>query len=422
MSVPGNRYILLFIPILICNISVHSQSPEYPYEIPDYDFIYYDSNYISLPGDSILWHAFLDDFNKIVKTGDGRLSVVHIGGSHLQADIYSDRVRQRLQTFQPGSNAGRGLIFPYSVAKTNNPSNYNVSYRGRWTSCKNTQRDRSCLLGLTGISVSTRDTTATISISFPDNNPIKYDFNRVRMFFLDDSLSYNCSIETPAGVQDTIMDQPGSITWMLDEYTDRLQITLSKTSETQQRFTLFGISLETDDPGLVYHSIGVNGAKLPSFLRCSLMPEQLRAISPNLVILSLGTNDAYTRYFDSQAYRLNYDSLIRRVHSAAPDAAIILTVPNDSYLYRRYTNKNTARVREIIMDLAEEHNCGVWDFYTIMGGLNSIIVWQRFGLAKRDRIHFTRKGYLLKGDLFFNAFLKSYDDYIDQTIHMPALK
>ncbi|GAI80117.1 unnamed protein product, partial [marine sediment metagenome] len=78
------------------------------------------------------------------------------------------------------------------------------------------------------------------------------------------------------------------------------------------------------------------------------------------------------------------------------------------------TNPNTEKVREVILDLGREHHCGVWDFYGIMGGLNSIIVWQRFGLAKRDRIHFTRKGYTLKGDLFFNAFLKSYDDYIDQ--------
>ncbi len=96
-----------------------------------------------------------------------------------------------------------------------------------------------------------------------------------------------------------------------------------------------------------------------------------------------------------------------------PLAAILLTVPNDSYLYRQYVNRNTARARDAIMDLAKEHNCGVWDFYTIMGGLNSILVWQRFGLAKRDRIHFTGKGYLLQGDLFFNAFLKSYDHYID---------
>jgi lysophospholipase L1-like esterase len=140
----------------------------------------------------------------------------------------------------------------------------------------------------------------------------------------------------------------------------------------------------------------------------------MAALSADLVILSLGTNDAYTRQFNPSFYRQNYDTLIRRIKSALPEAAILITVPNDSYLYRRYTNGNTEKVRALILDLAGEHSCGVWDFYGIMGGLNSIIVWQRFGLAKRDRIHFTRNGYMLKGDLFFNAFLKSYDDFINK--------
>ena len=200
----------------------------------------------------------------------------------------------------------------------------------------------------------------------------------------------------------------------MDSYSDSLIFSLEKTSEIQQRFTLLGISLETDDPGLIYHAVGVNGAKIPSFLRCSLLPDHLAGLSADLVILSLGTNDAYKRHFNAGSYRQNYDTLIRRIRTALPEAAILITVPNDSYLYRRYTNPNTEKVREMILDLAEEHNCGVWDFYGIMGGLNAIIVWQRFGLAKRDRIHFTRKGYLLKGDLFFNAFLKSYDDFIDK--------
>ena len=68
----------------------------------------------------------------------------------------------------------------------------------------------------------------------------------------------------------------------------------------------------------------------------------------------------------------------------------------------------------MIRELGRTYGCGVWDFYGIMGGLNSIVVWQQFGLAKRDRIHFTRNGYLLMGDLFFNAFLKSYDDYLEK--------
>ena len=36
----------------------------------------------------------------------------------------------------------------------------------------------------------------------------------------------------------------------------------------------------------------------------------------------------------------------------------------------------------------------------IMGGLNSIKLWEDAGLAKTDKIHLTTKGYKLSGDLF----------------------
>ncbi|MFC2114977.1 GDSL-type esterase/lipase family protein [Bacteroidota bacterium] len=409
------RCFLIFICGLIWSFPVLSQSSEYPYTIPEYDFIHYDSNEFVFPGNSSSWQDFFAGFSRLIKKGEGQLSLVHIGGSHLQADIYSHRIRNRLQTFQPGINAGRGLIFPYSVAKTNNPSNFLVSYTGKWTSCKNTERNRICPLGLSGISVTTTDTSARIRISFPEQNIVPYDFNRIRIFSQEDSLSYDISIDTDSEILETETPGEGTRIWTLEHHVDNLEIILQKTAKSQQRFTLFGISLETDDPGLVYHSVGINGAKIPSFLRCSLLSDQLSDLSADMVILSLGTNDAYTRYFDPIAFKQRYDSLIRIIRYAVPGAGILLTVPNDSYLYRQYVNRNTARVREVIMELAKEHNCGVWDFYSIMGGLNSILVWQRFGLAKRDRIHFTRKGYLLKGDLFFNAFLKSYDEYLDRT-------
>ncbi len=415
MSVPLSNRIILFLS-LISATSVHSQSLEFPYEIPKYDFIHYDNNRFQFEEDNTFYQHFLAKFSRLISEGSGQISVVHIGGSHLQADIYTDRIRSRFQTFQPGNNGGRGFIFPYSVARTNNPPNYKVSYTGRWSACKNTQEKKKCQLGLSGISVTTTDTAASISITFPAANTVLYDFNRVRIFYLADSISYDCSVHSSATVTGIERTRPGCITFVLDSYSDSLIFSLGKTSNIQQRFTLLGISLETDDPGLIYHTAGVNGAKIPSFLRCSLLPDHLAGLPADLVVLSLGTNDAYTRHFNPEIYRQNYDTLIRRIRTALPEAAILLTVPNDSYLYRRYTNPNTEKVREVILDLGREHHCGVWDFYGIMGGLNSIIVWQRFGLAKRDRIHFTRKGYTLIGDLFFNAFLKSYDDYIDQRL------
>ena len=87
----------------------------------------------------------------------------------------------------------------------------------------------------------------------------------------------------------------------------------------------------------------------------------------------------------------------------------MLTVPNDSYLYKRYVNANTAEMRKIIYRLAGEYGCAVWDFYSIMGGLNSAQAWYSLKLMQYDRIHFTRQGYALKGELFFSAFLKAWE-------------
>ena len=414
MSGRLNKPLILLSFCLLTAFPSRSQFQEFPYQIPEYDFIRYDSNRFRFYGDSGAYQQFLSSFSTLIREGRGQLSVVHIGGSHLQADIYSDRIRNRFQTFQPGINGGRGFIFPYAVARTNNPTNYRVRYTGRWSACRNTLENRDCLLGLSGMSVSTDDPAASITITFPPGNGVSYDFNRVRIFHVADSFSFDCRVHCSAGVSGTDLTHPGCTTFLLDAYVDSLVVCLERTGEHQRHFTLLGISLETDDPGLVYHTAGVNGAKITSFLRCTLLPDHLACLSADLVILSLGTNDAYTRHFNTEKYRQQYDSLIREVRAAVPGAALLLTVPNDGYLYRRDVNPNTEKVREVIRELGRTYGCGVWDFYGIMGGLNSIVVWQQFGLAKRDRIHFTRNGYLLMGDLFFNAFLKSYDDYLEK--------
>jgi len=44
----------------------------------------------------------------------------------------------------------------------------------------------------------------------------------------------------------------------------------------------------------------------------------------------------------------------------------------------------------------------------LMGGYKSMLKWQKAGLANKDRVHFTNKGYVLLGDLMFEALMKSY--------------
>ena len=402
---------LIFASVILCN-RVNAQ--DYPYDIQKYAFIDYKKNKLDFYGDSVFFENLLLSLNNLVCYGFGQMNILQIGGSHIQADIFSGRIRQRLQTFYPGLNAGRGMVFPYRIAETNTPVHYYVRYTGNWDHCRNVDHKENCKLGLTGISVTTHDYNVEIEIILKDKDYPHYDFNKIKIFQELDSTSY-IAIPDNAGVKYSIITDysSGCKIYLLDHYIDTLKLRIIKTESYQQSFTLYGISLETDDPGIVYHAIGVNGASVGSYLKCSLFSKHLQAISPDLTILSLGINDAYTPNFEPDVFERNYDSLITLIRDISPNAPIILTVNNDSYLYRRYDNTNVLKVREVMIDLAKKYHCAVWDMFEIMGGLNSIFYWNRLGLAKSDKIHFTSEGYILLGDLFFNAFLKAYDNFIE---------
>ncbi len=140
----------------------------------------------------------------------------------------------------------------------------------------------------------------------------------------------------------------------------------------------------------------------------------MKSIAPDLVIFGIGINDAYGKKFSQTRFEQNYDTLIARVKAANPNAAIIFATNNDSYYRRRYVNRNGIKVQESMYRLAKKHNAAVWDMFEIMGGLNSIVVWQKEYLAKRDRIHFTRTGYILLGDLLFDAIISDYGNYMQE--------
>lgn len=373
-----------------------------------YPFINYQSNSLSFPGDSGLFDALYSKYDSIILFGKGKLNIIHIGGSHIQADVYSHQVRKRMQTIQFGTNGGRGFVFPYSIAKTNTPSNYKVRYTGNWTYSKNTRRKSGYELGLSGVTVRTNSNLASIRIDPNQDSSLVYSFNQVRVYHPPSEHELHI-LSNDSLVAGTYIDSLGYSVFKLPSNMKDLHIKISRPQSESGSFDLYGISLDSDSPGVVYNSIGVNGAHLSSYLKCKLYELHLKSLQPDLVILSIGTNDGNTRYFDKSKYKNEYRQLIRRTLAAAPQTKVMLTVPNDCYLYKKYINQNTAIIKEVIFELAKEFDCAVWDFYTIMGGLNSSQTWYNYHLMKYDRIHFNRAGYHLKGELFFSAFLKSWE-------------
>lgn len=403
--------------VLTCYCAtLFAQNPgDYFLSAKQYPFIKYNKNQLEFPGNKALYEGLFSKLDSAIQFGAGKINIVHIGGSHIQADIYTHQIRKRLQSLQYDMNGGRGLIFPYRIAKTNNPSNFRVTYSGNWESCKNTQYKRTCPVGLNGYAISTTNKSAYINIDpNRDTNAPYYYFNKVRVFHSPSG--YKLGVKNNDGIYYPDYDTLSGATVFEIKDSDFLHLEFKKPDSANERITVYGISLENDDPGFVYNAIGVNGAKLKSYLKSEHYSQQIGALNPDLVIFSIGTNDANTKYFNAEAYRIEYEQLIEITKAASPNALIMITVPNDCYMYKRYVNRNTAIVRDQIYTLAKRKNAAVWDFYSIMGGLDSSKEWYRYGLMRYDRIHFNKAGYLLKGDLFVSALLRSWEKNLTNRI------
>jgi lysophospholipase L1-like esterase len=403
-------HLVLLLAGAFTGIAAHAQDLPALKELP---FIGHAANKIELLGDSTAWNHLHDRMDRLLFQGQGQVNVVHIGGSHVQADMWSMQVRHRMQTMAPGIRAGRGFLFPFTLAKSNNPYWYEPVHTGTWSAVRNVHRADSSLLGLAGISATTRDSVATLRISFRGEVYAGYTFDRVELFHNVDS----CMAITVKGANGL---QPVSVSvdsvtqrsiYRFDRPTDTLHVRVERTDSTL-RFTLRGIQLGSSDPGIFLHACGVNGASTISWLRCQAFSTELSAVGADLVILSIGINDAHDPDFSTQRFKANYAQLIDRIRQAAPNAAILLTTNTDSYVKRRTPNRNAEAVRQVMRELSVEYGVGVWDALGVMGGVGSIRLWESAGLAKRDRIHLTREGYALLGDLLFDAWQELYDAHL----------
>ena len=321
-----------------------------------------------------------------------------------QAGFYSNEIRQNLQNyFSSGTTGSFGILFPFQVAKTNNPGNYAIQSTGEWESCKAVDQKPTCRIGLTGITVMTKDSTASLSLQMKKYFPVtNYSFDKVRIFYEDPDSAYQLQIRPKGKIQ---KDSAGIIV-SLEHKTDSFQLKMIKKSQhaDSSHFYFYGFNVQNKRSLFTYHSVGVNGAKAKSYLRCQHLPQQLEALQPDWVIISLGTNEAYNKNYDQEEFRRHLSALIDRIREHAENTFILLNTPGDGLIKGKSKNLNNLKARDDIIALARKKKCAWWDFYNIMGGEGSIDAWFQHELTARDRLHLNKKGYRLKGNLFFFFF------------------
>ena len=89
-----------------------------------------------------------------------------------------------------------------------------------------------------------------------------------------------------------------------------------------------GIELIADSVGTSVHSIGNNGATFSSYATTDRFGSGLSALSPDLVIIALGTNEAFGR-ISVETLQNNIDVLLSTIRAHSPEAKILLVGPTE---------------------------------------------------------------------------------------------
>lgn len=398
--------------MLLC-VTVMAQVPTFV--LPKYKFINYKANTLHYDAGSPSMSRFFGKWQRMVESGQGNISIVHIGGSHVQAGSLTNTVRCNILTTYPDLVGPRGMLFPYSAAaRCNNPSDYRVRCPQKMILTRNVHKEHTYPLGICGIAVTAANTLSEILIQM--NEPrVSYSSSRVIL------LGHSEQGVVPRLRVDGREYYPSYIDNRTDRYLFNLNtavdsFTVVLPCREGQQFTVSGVYLDNNRPGFIYNSIGVNGASVPDYLRCQNLVRDLRLMHPDVVIFGIGINDAVPANFDTAVFRQNYLQLVDSVRAVNPDCAFIFITNNDSFrkeTRRRYSvNTNGKLAREVFYRLARDVDGAVWDQFEVMGGLRSMDLWRQAGLAQNDRVHFTTAGYQLVGDLFSNALFEAYNKFI----------
>ena len=385
--------------------------------LPYYDCLRYDRTGLHFPGGREAQDAFYEKLDSLLLFHSRNVNIWHVGGSHVQADFLSHRMRSNLTDMQPGNIAVRGILFPFGMANTNRNHNYRMEYTGTWTAGRNIQRDAAFDFGISGIAASTTDSLASLTLVLNVGMTPTWQFSRLRvMGYASAETVCPFAVEEREGMRDTLVAHPDPIYggWVLPFETLRDSTTVCFRIPQGETFTLTGLIPENDLTGISYYSSGINGAAVPTWLRCSSLARDLGLVRPDLVVFAIGVNDAAVPYgdFNAEAFKNGYRRLIRMVENVSPGCAYIFITNNDTYRREsrrvKRANRNAPLVQKAFFELAEEYGGAVWDVFDFMGGLDSSPRWRDAGLMATDLIHFTRTGYELLGDLLYNAIIEDY--------------
>lgn len=370
------------------------------------------------------WSTLFQSMKMLRDTTQGNqniVSIVHLGDSHVQAGTFTETLRIPMQSIW--GNAGRGLVVPLKITKSNEPLDYRINSLSKWQFSRCLGKQFSNQVGVGGILI--EPVTNSIDLTFLTKSRYGEDvkFNKLRLLHsatdsfpklnLTDTLS-GLNIHSPIA---------GETCYSWDNPTNTISLQGTNNS-TPSNAAIYGAILEKNNSGILVHTIGNNSATYECYNRIDNYGKKLARLNPDLIIISLGTNESVSSVFKGERLEREIDKLISSIKKESPNALFLLTTPADNKLRRVRRNKRRRRVAyyinninlphivETIKEYGKKNNIAVWDWYTISGGKGAYDTWIKEDGMRKDHIHYTPKGYTLQGNLLFNSILNAYEQHI----------
>lgn len=173
-----------------------------------------------------------------------------------------------------------------------------------------------------------------------------------------------------------------------------------------------------DGPGVAVDNIPMRGCSGQQFtlVNRDLLSQAYDALDVGIIIMQFGGNSVpYLRNEKSiNTYCQSIGRQIDYVRSCCPQAKILFIGPSDMSTREKGTLQTYPWLPTVVDSLratVNRHGAAYWSIYHAMGGWNSMVEWNRQGLAGSDYVHFSSRGAEIMGSRLAQAFADNYRLY-----------
>lgn len=327
--------------------------------------------------------------------------VLHLGDSHIQGDGFTGRVRQVLN--RELQRVGEGIVFPDKFGQSYGQKSVTGTSSGRWLTSQVMKGVYKEQVGITGYTYTLLDSVGVLRFVFKER-PFGCLERNVEIAIRS---TYNGFAMVPgSNWRLRQVSKSAEDIWVYQLQSqgclDTLTVTFRNPEFASAPLHFLGIQSSWPAEAVTYQRSAVTGSQLLHWDRNAGFIGELHRFKPDLIIVSLGTNDAYNSAIRNTGFGQRLLDFIDSLRAQDPQVTLLFTTPPPS----RGVNRSLDRYEYVLSEMSVKlslRDVLVYDLNGIMGGETGIDAWNKRLLIARDLIHYKKEGYVLQADLFLLA-------------------